>query len=81
MEMSSPKDSLAPRSLSSDNGRSLWRGGGVEIVVADVGLHFDVVGPEVVAGAKSSPAKELPSTASRRSVVKKRCSADQLLDE
>jgi len=35
--------------------------GGVEIVVADVGLHFDqVVGVEVVAGAKSSTAKQAP---------------------
>ena len=41
MEMLSPKDSLAPNSLSSKNDRSLWRGGGVEIVLADVGFHFD----------------------------------------
>ena len=61
MEMSSPKDSLAPRSLASDNGRSLWRGGGVEIVVADVGLHFDVVaGVEAVAGAYSLTAERAP---------------------
>jgi hypothetical protein len=67
---------LRPESLRMElRGPGMFgRLGGVEIVVADVGLHFDlVVGVEAVAGAKSSPAKQAPIDRVSSSVATTRC--------